>query len=183
MSDNSALLIIDVQVLLVEREKYDGKKLFKAAQLLNNINTLIHKARALNKPIIYIQHTDDKFAIKGTPLWEIHPQIKPQKDDIVILKYFPDSFYKTTLHETLQSLNVNKLIIVGLCTEFCVDTTCRRAFSLGYKNVFVSDGHSTFDSDTLSASQIIEHHNRIIGNLQIPELRFAELKKTEEVEF
>jgi nicotinamidase-related amidase len=74
-------------------------------------------------------------------------------------------------------MGIKNLVIVGVQTEFCVDTTCRTAFSLGYKNILVSDGHSTFDSPILTAAQIIEHHNGIIGGL------FAELKKTEEVEF
>ncbi|MBI6872694.1 cysteine hydrolase family protein [Clostridium aciditolerans] len=181
MSKDTALLIVDVQVVHFVREKYDGKKLFNSEQLLNNINTLIEKARNSDTPIIYVQYTegDDSFIAKGTPLWEIHPQIKPKEDDMIILKYHADPFYNTSLHEKLKALGVNKLVITGVQTEFCVDTTCRCAFSLGYKNVLVSDGHSTYDSDILSASQIIEHHNRIIGG----QVSFAELKETEKVEF
>jgi len=48
---------------------------------------------------------------------------------------------------------------MGAQTEVCVDTTCRRAFSLGFEVTLVSDGHSTWDNATLSADQIIRHTN------------------------
>jgi nicotinamidase-related amidase len=185
MSNNTALLIIDVQMALFLRGKYDGKKIFQAEQLLQNIRTLIQKACSSNTPIFYVQHTDNRYLRQGSSFWEIHPQIKPEANDTVILKYHVDSFNNTNLHEQLKSLDIQRLVICGLQTELCVDTACRAAFSLGYKqNIFVSDGHSTFDSNILSAAQIIEHHNGIIGG-QAPnnELRFADLKKTEEVEF
>ncbi|MEK1832395.1 hypothetical protein AAAC51_36335 [Priestia megaterium] len=52
-------------------------------------------------------------------------------------------------------------------TEFCLDTTCRRAYSLGYKeNILVKDAHSTFDTAVLSASKIVEHHNNMLGQIR-----------------
>ncbi|MFJ8526575.1 hypothetical protein [Bacillus sp. NPDC094106] len=63
-------------------------------------------------------------------------------------------------------------------TQFCVDTTCRRAYSIGYKeNILVKDAHSTFDTAVLSASQIVEHHNNTLGG------RFVTLKETSEIMF
>jgi nicotinamidase-related amidase len=43
----------------------------------------------------------------------------------------------------LQQLGISKLVIVGMQIEFCVDTTCRRAFSIGYETILVEDAHST----------------------------------------
>jgi nicotinamidase-related amidase len=54
---------------------------------------------------------------------------------------------------------INRLIVMGAQTEVCVDTTCRRAFSLGFSVTLVSDGHSTWDNATLTAEQIIRHTN------------------------
>jgi len=48
---------------------------------------------------------------------------------------------------------------MGAQTEVCVDTTCRRAFSLGFEVTLVSDGHSTWENATLTADQIIRHTN------------------------
>lgn len=183
MIDNTALLIIDVQIAPFMREQYDGKKVFKADELLKNILHLTQKARSSGIPVMYIQHTvnEDSIMGEGKPLWEIHPQIKPQADDFVFKKSHADSFYDTTLHQKLQALNINNLIITGIQTEFCVDTTCRRAFSMGYKNILVSNGHSTFDTDLIPAWQIIEHHNSVLGGKIPLSEKFAELKKTEEV--
>jgi nicotinamidase-related amidase len=55
------------------------------------------------------------------------------------------------------------LVVAGIQTEYCVDTTCRRAYSLGYDVTLVQDGHSTWDTPDLCAPQIIAHHNRTLG--------------------
>jgi nicotinamidase-related amidase len=181
MCKDTALMIIDVQVAPFIWHQYGGKDLYNSEQFLSNISLLIEKARKTNTPIIYVQYTegdDSQVWRKGSPLWEIHPQVKPKEDDIVIIKYHADPFYDTGLHEILCSIGIKKLVIAGLQTEFCVDTTCRCAYSLGYKNVLVSDGHTTCaQPGIMTPSQTIEHHNTVI------ESQFAELKKTQEVEF
>lgn len=176
MNKNTALLIIDVQV---EMFSDPDALVYKGDELLKNIKCLIEKARISNVPIIYIQHTesDEKPMGKGMQGWQIHPQIAPMGNDIMILKYTPDSFHKTSLHKELVTRNITKLVISGLQTECCVDTTCRRAFSLGYETMLVKDGNSTYDIKPLTAPQIIEHHHRIIGNW------FAKIVTTDEVEF
>jgi ribosomal protein S18 acetylase RimI-like enzyme len=101
---------------------------------------------------------------KGQPFWDVHPDIKPEQNDIIIEKHHADAFFETELDETLKSLGATDLVITGLQTEHCVDTTCRRAYSLGYKNVLVSDGHSTLGSGILSAEKTIAHHNSVLGS-------------------
>jgi nicotinamidase-related amidase len=49
-------------------------------------------------------------------------------------------------------------------TEFCVDTTCRRATSLGFDVTLVGDAHLTRDTDILSAAQIVAHHNLVLND-------------------
>jgi len=68
---------------------------------------------------------------------EIHPTIVPKEEDVMIKKETPDAFHKTTLHQKLKSKGIEKLVIAGLQTEYCIDTTCRRAYSLGYEVVLV----------------------------------------------
>ena len=53
-------------------------------------------------------------------------------------------------------------MVCGLQSEFCVDTTVRQALPLGYHVVLVADGHSTLDSEKLSAEQITAHHNQTL---------------------
>lgn len=163
MNKNIALLIIDVQEDMFSDSQ---NPLYKGNELLMKVESLIEKAHTAKTPVIYIQHTenDEEPMGKGKFGWEIHHQIAPSKDDTVILKYTPDSFYNTNLHEVLSSLGINQIVIAGLQTDFCIDTTCRRAFSLGYETILVKDAHSTYDNQTLTAEQIIEHHNRILGS-------------------
>jgi nicotinamidase-related amidase len=155
-----ALIIIDVQLAMFE----DSNPVYQGEDLLEKIRALISKARSVGMPIIYVQHN----AGPGKPLepgksgWDIHPLIKPEDKEVVIQKKTPDSFYCTTLQEELDSIGVKELIIAGIQTEICVDTTCRHAFSLGYKVTLLGDVHSTWHTDHLSAIQIIKHHNMIL---------------------
>ncbi|MFX0125978.1 MAG: isochorismatase family protein, partial [Candidatus Hodarchaeota archaeon] len=104
-----------------------------------------------------------------------HPIIAPHKSDLVIQKSSPDAFYGTSLKKELDSRGIKKIIIVGLQSEYCIDTTCRRAVSLDYDVILVEDAHSTWDSDLLTAKQIINHHNSVLGGW------FVSLKKTREL--
>jgi len=167
-----ALLIIDVQngVLGKENETY------QAATLLNNLENLIKRARGAAIPVIYIQHNEGDMK-PCAPSWQIHHRVAPQHGDLVIQKANPDSFQDTNLEEELKILGVRKLIIGGLQTEWCIDSTVRRAYSLGFDVIVVEDGHSTMDSPVLSAAKIVEHHNQVFGG------RFARLRKAADVDF
>lgn len=162
MTKHTALIIIDVQVGIISDPDYP---ISEAEALLGKIRMLIDKAHASQAPIIYIQHTEDDQEIlgRGNPGWAIHPAISPLDTDYTVTKKTPDSFHNTKLGEILTQLEIQQLVIVGLQTEYCVDTSCRRAFSLGYKTILVKDAHSTSDSPVLSALQIIAHHNRVLG--------------------
>jgi nicotinamidase-related amidase len=76
-----------------------------------------------------------------------------------------DSFHQTALHALLQDRGVQDLVICGLQSEFCVDTTTRRALALGYPVTLVADGHSTLDNGVLRAAQISAHHNVTLANI------------------
>ncbi|CAG9620458.1 Peroxyureidoacrylate/ureidoacrylate amidohydrolase RutB [Sutcliffiella rhizosphaerae] len=86
----------------------------------------------------------------------------PEEKDVIIQKFTPDSFLHTSLDEELKKQDIKHVILTGIQSEVCVDTTCRRAFSLGYKVTLVSDTHSTWDSKEITAQQIIDHHNRAL---------------------
>ncbi|MFD1738657.1 cysteine hydrolase family protein [Bacillus salitolerans] len=155
-----ALLIIDVQNGMFQKDNV----VYKGERLLQNLNNLIFQARNNSTPIFFIQH----HAPAGKPLefgtkgWEIHPEITPNSQDVIIQKTTPDSFFKTSLDEELKKQGIEHLVIAGIQTEACVDTTCRRAFSMEYKVTLASDTHSTWDSKDITAQQIINHHNGVL---------------------
>lgn len=159
MSKNTGLVIIDVQVGII-----DGFHAYRGREVLEHINRLLSKARASNTPVIYVQHDGEK----GHPLevgsegWRIHPEIKPREEDLIIRKRASDSFFETALQHELEAGGVKHLIVTGCMTEYCVDTTARRAVSMGYDVTLVSDAHTTIDNKRLTAAQIIAHHNALL---------------------
>jgi hypothetical protein len=60
---------------------------------------------------------------------------------------------------------IEKLIVCGVQSDFCVDSTVRRALALGYPIVLLADAHSTIDNSVFSAARISEHHNQTLANL------------------
>ena len=175
MSKETALLVIDVQRALFT----DYGPLFREQELLSAIKKLLEAARSAGSHVIYVQHCagDGESLQEETEGWQIHAEIQPHAGDPVIRKRTPDSFKNTSLQGELEARGVSKLFITGLQTEHCVDTTCRQAFSRDYLVTLVSDGHSTYDSETLKAQDIITHHNEILG------MSFASLKRSDEIDF
>ncbi len=76
-----------------------------------------------------------------------------------------DAFFETDLVERLAERDVTRLVIGGCMTQFCVDTTCRRAVSVGYDVSLIADGHMTADMGDLTFAQIIAHHNALLDGL------------------
>jgi len=170
----TALVIIDVQEAMF---LYPDDKLYDEIGVMNRITSLISKARLAEVPIVYIQHTSDEEYTKGTSTWEISSLVTPQEGDLIIEKPTWDAFHQTPLHDELQKLEVTNLVIAGMQTEFCMDTTCRRSYSLGYASILVEDAHSTFDQPDLSSKEIVRYHNRLLGG------RFVTLTRESEVQF
>ena len=171
----SALLIIDVQNCMFN----PVEPVYNSIALLENLQSLIDRARTSNTPVIYVQHNGPVGAphAPGEPGWAIHPAIAPRPGETIVQKTTPDSFYQTTLKEELTAEGIKQLVIAGIQTDYCVDTTCRRAMSEGYAVTLVSDAHSTWGDSGLSAEQIINHHNQVLGNW------FATLATTESLQF
>ncbi|MED0970607.1 cysteine hydrolase family protein [Bacillus paramycoides] len=157
-----ALIVIDVQAGMYTA----GMPVHNGEKLLETLQGLIQECRSNSIPVIYVQHNGPKDhpLEKGTDGWKVHAAIAPQEGDSIVEKTTPDSFNKTTLNEVLQEKGIEHVIISGMQTQYCVDTTTRRAFSEGYKVTLVSDAHSTFDTDVLRAEDIVKHHNVVLGS-------------------
>ncbi|RHW42550.1 isochorismatase family protein [Neobacillus notoginsengisoli] len=159
---NTALLVIDAQVGIIEGPKYGP--VYEKERLLESMKKVIDEAREKEVPIIFILDTD--VAEPDSMEYQVHPHIAPLKDDTILTKRATDAFHHTNLHEYLHTLEVNHLVIMGCKTEYCVDTTCRKATTLDYDVTLVADGHSTTDNSVLSAKDIIAHHNCNLHRLE-----------------
>ncbi|MCP9291975.1 cysteine hydrolase family protein [Gracilimonas sediminicola] len=177
MAKDTALIVVDMQVGVFNEATIPA--VFESEKLLSNVSRLIEKARNAVIPIVFIQHNGGKGhpLEQGTNDWQIHPGLDITNDDFTVQKHTPDSFYDTNLKGILDSNKISRVIIAGIQTEYCIDTICRRAFSLGYDVTLVKDSHSTWNTDDLTASQIIEHHNSLLNEW------FVSLKAENEIEF
>lgn len=157
-----ALLVIDVQ------NDYftEGKSpLFASESALKQVLQLQAFFRSKRLPIFYIQHIksdpDADFFVLDSPGAALHPALYPfdQKDTIVV-KHFPNSFHQTPLLSILSAANIDQLVICGMMSHMCVDSTTRRAAELGYQPIVVHDACTTktlkFGQYTVDA-QVVHH--------------------------
>ena len=140
-----ALLIIDVQ-----NDYFPGgaNELSHPFEAENRIRELIAESRVCGRPVIYIQHfnpPDDTFFLEGTFGADISERIRPADNDKVIIKRYPNSFLETDLDEYLKSIGATDLIVCGMMTHMCVDTTVRAAMDYGYSVKVVADACATMD--------------------------------------
>lgn len=147
---DTALLIIDVQQSLVDEGIWD------AHRVIARLNQLIAAARSQHAPVIIVRDT------RVEPDGSCHRSLDCASHDLEMEKRFCDAFMGTHLDEWLRSKTINRLVVGGMQSDFCVDTTCRQAAALGYDVVLVADAHSTLDHEHLKAEQIVAHHNRIL---------------------
>ena len=157
-----AVLIIDVQRGLFD----NSPRPYLADDVITNINRINEKARASNVPVLFIQHEQVSSILEyQTEGWQLQSDLVVSEHDIVIRKTTPDSFHNTNLEETLQKLAVTNLLVCGYASEFCVDTTIRRAAALGYSIELIADSHTTHDKEHATALQIRDHHNATLPNI------------------
>jgi len=139
----------------------------QADKIIATLSKLIEKARSSEALIIFVRNNGPAGEPDetGTPGWEIHPSFTPKDDEIVIDKHTPDAFHETELKVKLDKLEVSHLIVAGMQSEMCVDTTVRKAVELGYELTLVRDGHSTFDFEDASAVDTIKRVNKEISEI------------------
>lgn len=147
-----ALIIIDMQQALADLDHRD--------QVVATINQRIDQYRAAQRPIIFIQHTEPGMAV-GSPNWQLFTDLHYDDNDTYYIKTQPDAFYQTGLAAYLKMNHLNHIEICGAQVEYCVDTTVRVAFHLGFQIDLLMDGITTTASATLSAAQIKQHHAQI----------------------
>ncbi|WP_423203739.1 cysteine hydrolase family protein [Pseudomonas kribbensis] len=159
---SAALLIIDIQVGLFQGQEkpHDGER------MLANIQRLIARARQRQVPIFAVRHTGPQGSpiAAGTAFWQLLPALELDAANATLFdKSRPNAFHGTDLARQLNAAKIEDLYIVGMKTQFCIDSTCRAAADLGFKPLLVADAHTCMDTPALPARAIIEHHNATLG--------------------
>lgn len=170
---DTALVIIDMQTALVSGA-HDEKG------VLERVNRFITRARAAGVPVIFVQHSHATFApmAKGEPGWQLDARLDQQASDLRIDKQACDAFDSTPLADELRALGVKTVILAGLQTEYCIDTSARAALGHGFDVVLMADCHTTGD-DLLPAHQMIGYHNHILAQVVHPRHRIRVLTSRE----
>jgi nicotinamidase-related amidase len=154
---NTALLVIDVQKDVVLHAA-------NINEVVSNINSLVTGARKSNVPVIWVQHSDD-YLKKGSDGWQIVDELVPLPNEVKIYKTHSNSFIETDLSEQLDSLGIKSLIITGAQTNYCVNATSNAGVELGYQVTLVSDAHTTEDTETEKATDIIDLKNATFAKI------------------
>lgn len=162
MTRRTALLMVDIQNAMFGPDEV----CHQPERMLANAAALLAHARAAGVPVYFVQHCESEGGFKpGSAGWQIHPDVAPKAGEPIVEKWACSSFYKTDLDQRLRAAGIDSLVIAGLQSEFCIDTACRVAQTLGYKVTLAADAHSTFDNPLLPADKIIAHHNRLLSGI------------------
>jgi len=156
---NQILLIIDAQQQLIDGNQEESA-VFNKEQLIMNINLVIEKARKTNVPVVFIRDFD--VAEGNGKGFQVHDEIYVPLEAKTLDKAATNSFHGTGLLNHLRSEEIEHIVIMGFATQHCIDSAVRTATISGLDVTLVGDGHSTTDSEALSAEQIIKHHNETL---------------------
>ncbi len=154
-----ALILVDIQNDYFKGGSYELVSPEQAAIQAKKILTLFREQRW---PIYHVRHISTspsaKFFLPDTEGSEIHQDIYPLDGEQIIIKHRPDSFFGTNLKEKLDESDIDMLIICGMMTHMCIDTTVRAAVNYGYSVELIEDACATRDlkwnENTIKAEQV-----------------------------
>lgn len=156
-----ALLIIDTQRALFDHTP----RPHEADAVIARINALSDRARRAGVPVFFIQHEDAQPLVHGSDGWQLQRDLHQAPGDTLVRKRTPDSFLNTPLQAHLAERGIGQVIVAGYASEFCVDTTVRRAAALGYEVLLAADAHTTHDKPHASGAWIRQHHNATLSDI------------------
>ena len=140
----TALLLVDIQ-----NDYFPGgaMEVVGATAAADRAASLVTAFRHQALPVIHVQHIAARpgatFFLPNTTGAEIHESVRPGPGEVVIQKHFPNSFRETQLLEHLHRIRTSRLVIAGMMTHMCIDTTTRAASDLGFQCSLASDACAT----------------------------------------
>lgn len=140
----SALLLVDIQ-----NDYFPGGRceLFQPEQTAEKAKLLLEYFRNQGLPVFHIQHISENkpngFFLPGTEGAEIHSSVFPTDKHKVLVKHTPNSFLHTGLEQLLRAQSVDQLVICGMMSHMCIDSTVRAAKDLGFSVLLAEDACTT----------------------------------------
>jgi len=190
------LLVIDVQ-----REYFDEDGpayVDHARDIVANVNRLIDLFRAEGLPIVFVKHQhradgsdagrmgdfsapdeEDSF-VEGTPRVEFIPELHVEPLDVVVVKRRYSAFLGTDLEAVLHAARTRAVVICGLMTSFCCETTARDAHGRDYEVLFAADAVEGPDLED-AAGREVPHDVVLANTVTALAAGFAEIVSVDDV--
>jgi ureidoacrylate peracid hydrolase len=163
-TEHSALLVIDMQKFFIGTRV--SSLMEPGNAILPNVKRLIDHYHEKGNPVVYTRHVHkpdgsdlgilgewwDEHSIDGTDEAEIHESIAPKPEDKVILKQRYSAFYNTDLEAFLRGQQIEEVVICGVMTNICCESTARDAFFRDMWVRFVADATASVTEDMHVAS-------------------------------
>lgn len=149
-----ALLVLDMQDYFLDPESHAFVP--SGPAIIPGINRLVNHFQQFDRPVIFTRHINtinDAYLMNSwwkelitndNPLSRITPLIETESAQIIVKSQY-DAFFNTELETLLHSLKIGDLIICGLMTHLCCETTARSAFVRGFNVIFPVDGTATYN--------------------------------------
>jgi nicotinamidase-related amidase len=163
----TALLIVDIQN---DYFREGAMPLSGSTEACEKAKRILERFRADGLPVVHIQHIAARstatFFLPGTAGAEIHNDVKPHDGETIIIKHYPNSFRETELLACLQAMSITDLVICGMMTHMCIDSTVRAARDLGFNCVVIGDACATKDIEINGqAVKAVEVQKSFLGAL------------------
>ena len=165
--ERSALLVVDIQdSFKATASRWERRN---NPRFEENVDRLIQAWRGAGLPVIFVLHTDPDPGFETTsPFFKLMDFLKPEPGEPVILKNTRNAFTSTNLQEMLREKGVERLVITGISTEQCCETTTRVAADLGFDVDFVTEATRTFPitdeatGEVLSTDEIVRRTEMVL---------------------
>jgi nicotinamidase-related amidase len=160
----SALLVVDMQKYFLDAASPTFTE--GGPVILPNIRKLIHAFREAGRPVIYTCHVHHPglldagimewwwkgMCLEGSPESEVHDDLAPLPGEKVIYKHRYSAFYNTDLDTILRCLKIEDVVVSGIMTNLCCESTARDAYYRDYRVFFPADGTGSINEEMHMAS-------------------------------
>lgn len=165
--EKAALLVLDMQEYFLDENSHAFVP--SAPALIPGINALIAAFEAANRPVVATRHINSKEDAGMMSKWwrdliNSQDAYSHYSSRLNLSNYIPlnktqyDAFLHTTLEETLRVHHIEQVVICGVMTHLCCETTARSAFMKGFEVFFMVDGTATYNETLHRASLLTLSH-------------------------